>query len=231
MKHFLRLTLETITRVKIYIVIIKKLSRRLHSLGVMVNASFVFGMDNDDISAFDRTIDWAIENGIETASLHILTPYPGTALYASLARENRIIHNNWSLYDTKHAVFQPAKMSPEDLEKNFLKAYYKFFKWSSIFKAAFTHHSWAKRLQHVAYTGGWKKFDPLWSLLIKHGQINRMIPLLEMVLKVKGTPAAPRRSSCVISELPLRKGVEEPAGRDELDLAVHGQSAILQTML
>src|SRR5205814_4475225 len=54
---------------------------RLHDLGVMINGSFVFGMDGDDESVFDRTVEWAINNGIETATFHILTPYPGTALH------------------------------------------------------------------------------------------------------------------------------------------------------
>src|SRR5438552_2259706 len=38
--------------------------RRLHDLGVMVNASFVFGMDDDDPSVFDRTVEWAVANGV-----------------------------------------------------------------------------------------------------------------------------------------------------------------------
>src|SRR5437588_6617493 len=54
--------------------------RRLHDLGVMVNGSFVFGMDEDDETEFDRTVEWAISQGIETATFHILTPYPTTAL-------------------------------------------------------------------------------------------------------------------------------------------------------
>src|SRR5216684_8299658 len=40
--------------------------RRLHDLGVMVNGSFVFGMESDDNSVFHRTVEWAIEQGIET---------------------------------------------------------------------------------------------------------------------------------------------------------------------
>src|SRR5229473_5639265 len=64
--------------------------RRLHDLGVMINGSFVFGMDADDGSVFERTVEWAIEQGIETATFHILTPYPGTALYARLSEQRRI---------------------------------------------------------------------------------------------------------------------------------------------
>ena len=63
--------------------------RRLHDLGVMINGSFVFGMDGDDGSVFERTVEWAIEQGIETATFHILTPYPGTALYRRLAAADR----------------------------------------------------------------------------------------------------------------------------------------------
>ena len=59
--------------------------RRLHDLGVMVNGSFVFGMDDDGPDVFDRTVDWAISQGIETATFHILTPYPDTALYERMA--------------------------------------------------------------------------------------------------------------------------------------------------
>src|SRR5262245_23665586 len=44
--------------------------RRLHELGVMINGSFVFGMDADDESVFKRTVDWAITQGIETATFH-----------------------------------------------------------------------------------------------------------------------------------------------------------------
>jgi len=39
--------------------------RRLHDLGVMINASFVFGMDDDDETVFDRTVAWAVEAGID----------------------------------------------------------------------------------------------------------------------------------------------------------------------
>ena len=51
--------------------------RRLQECGVIVNGSFVFGMDDDDAGVFDRTVDWAVAQGIETATFHILTPYPG----------------------------------------------------------------------------------------------------------------------------------------------------------
>jgi hypothetical protein len=56
----------------------------------MINGSFVFGMDGDDGSVFERTVEWAIEHGIETATFHILTPYPGTALYRRFSEQKRL---------------------------------------------------------------------------------------------------------------------------------------------
>ncbi|MEA2337387.1 MAG: hypothetical protein QOE82_1394, partial [Thermoanaerobaculia bacterium] len=46
--------------------------RRLDSLGIMINGSFVFGLDGDDRDVFSRTVDWAIESGLTTSTFHIL---------------------------------------------------------------------------------------------------------------------------------------------------------------
>jgi hypothetical protein len=50
----------------------------------MLNGSFVFGMDEDDPTVFDRTVEWAVAQGIETATFHVLTPHPVTALHARM---------------------------------------------------------------------------------------------------------------------------------------------------
>jgi radical SAM superfamily enzyme YgiQ (UPF0313 family) len=156
--------------------------RKLHSLGVMVNASFVFGMDQDDPSVFQRTVDWAIANSIETASFHILTPYPGTDLFQQFERQNRLLHKNWLRYDTKHAVFQPARMSPQELNQGLVKAHDTFYSWGSILKGARQQESLPKALRQIAYTGGWKKMDPIWDLVIRNNGLKYMLPLLELIL-------------------------------------------------
>jgi radical SAM superfamily enzyme YgiQ (UPF0313 family) len=155
---------------------------RLHDLGVMVNGSFVFGMDGDDASVFDRTVDWAIEQGIETATFHILTPYPGTALHKRIEAQGRITTQNWDLYDTRHAVFRPARMSAEDLEAGYWRAYRDFYRWGSIARAAATHGDVVSGLRHFAYAAGWKKFEPLWDLVIRAKRAGMMLPLLETIL-------------------------------------------------
>ena len=156
--------------------------RRLHDCGIMVNASFVFGMDDDDESIFARTVEWAISQGIETATFHILTPYPGTALYARMAERGRILHHNWDLYDTRHTVFRPAKMTATALEYGYWQAYQDFYRWGSIWRGAMTKPDWYGRFRHAAYAGGWKKFEPLWDVIIRLKQVGYSRPLLEKIL-------------------------------------------------
>lgn len=76
-------------------------------------------MDHDDDTVFDRTVAWAIEQGIETATFHILTPYPDTALYQRMHLVGRLTTHNWDLYDTRHVVYRPALLSPETLEQGY----------------------------------------------------------------------------------------------------------------
>lgn len=156
--------------------------RRLHDLGVMINGSFVFGMDDDDATVFDRTVDWAIQQGIETATFHILTPYPGTALYTRMAAQKRLLHSQWDLYDTRHTVFQPKQMTPSALEAGYWRAYRDFYRWSAIWQGASTKSTLLAQARHFAYAAGWKKFEPLWDLLIRVKRVTQALPVLETIL-------------------------------------------------
>ena len=172
---------------------------RLHSLGIMINGSFVFGMDDDTEDVFRRTVDWAIENGITTATFHVMTPYPGTGLHARLTQEGRITTGNWDLYDTRHVVFRPARISAEALKSGYDWAYREFYRWSSVAAASFTHGTVKHQVKHFAYAVGWKKFEGLWNTIIRARQLRVMTPVLEAVLS-KVSWAADGRSSSVTPE-------------------------------
>jgi radical SAM superfamily enzyme YgiQ (UPF0313 family) len=157
-------------------------TRRLHDLGIMINGSFVFGMDDDDPSVFRRTVDWAIEHGITTATFHIQTPYPGTRLFARTDAAGRLLTRNWDLYDTRHVVYRPARLTPSQLKDGYDWAYREFYRWSSIARASLSHGSVKHQTKHFFYATGWKKFEPLWDVVIRARQLRWMTPLLEGVL-------------------------------------------------
>jgi radical SAM superfamily enzyme YgiQ (UPF0313 family) len=97
--------------------------RRLDELGIMINGSFVFGLDDDDPDVFRQTVDWAIESGITTATFHILTPYPGTVLFTKMAAAGRMTTRNWDLYDTRHVVYKTQGLSAQQLKAGYDWAY------------------------------------------------------------------------------------------------------------
>jgi len=160
----------------------KAVADRLHSLGIMVNGSFVFGMDDDGDDVFRRTVDWAIDHGITTATFHIMTPYPGTQLHARMVREGRMLTRDWNLYDTRHVVYRPAILEPEALKAGYDWAYREFYRWGSIARASLHHGTLKHQAKHFFYASGWKKFELLWDLMIRARQLTRATPLLEGVL-------------------------------------------------
>ena len=160
----------------------KAVADRLHALGIMINGSFVFGMDEDDDDVFRRTVDWAVDHGITTATFHIQTPYPGTRLHARMASEGRIVSSDWNLYDTRHVVYRPAKLKPEALKHGYDWAYREFYRWGAIAQASLHHGTLKHQAKHFFYAAGWKKFEPLWDMIIRARQLTRVTPLLEAVL-------------------------------------------------
>ena len=156
--------------------------RRLHDLGVMINGAFVLGMDDDDASVFERTVDWALRQGMHTATFHILTPYPGTRLHRRLTDEDRITSSDWDRYDTRHAVFTPAHMPAQALEAGYWRAYKDFYRWRSIARSTWAQQGTRERLRHLMYTTGWKKLEPVWDLAIRTHRVHQFLPLLEAIL-------------------------------------------------
>lgn len=159
-----------------------KAVNRLHSLGIMINGSFVFGLDEDDKDVFKRTVDWGVSNSITTSTYHILTPYPGTQLFKDMERQGRILTKNWDLYDTRNVVYKTANLSEKELKDGYDFAYEDFYSWQNILKSSFNHSSHKHKLKHLFYTGGWKKFESVWNFLIKTKNLNAMLPVLESIL-------------------------------------------------
>jgi hypothetical protein len=73
-------------------------------------------------------------------------------------------------------------MSTDALEAGYWRAYRDFYRWSNIGRAALNGGTLPHRLRRFAYAAGWKKFEPLWDLLIRTRRLASMLPLLEGIL-------------------------------------------------
>jgi radical SAM superfamily enzyme YgiQ (UPF0313 family) len=153
--------------------------RVLHDCGIQVNGSFVFGFDHDRKDVFARTTEWIEDNRLECATFHILTPYPNTPLFRQMEAQGRLLHRDWSLYDTAHAVFRPKHMTPEELEQGYTWTYQRLFQCASV---------WKRRPQdrravvpYLAMSLLYKRSNRLWHQLIKHDLVHTVwSPLVEL---------------------------------------------------
>ncbi len=107
--------------------------KRIHDHGIAINAGMILGMDHDDESVFERTLEFLEKNRIEYATFHILTPVPGTILYERMEQAGRIIDCDWSKYNGGYTVFRPKLMSPEALEEGYYWTYHQFYSMRSMF--------------------------------------------------------------------------------------------------
>ncbi len=112
----------------------QELINQLHSAGISIQGCFVFGFDHDDTSVFTNTVESVQQLKIDIPRYSIYTPYPGTRLFNRLMTQNRILSLNWEDYDTMHVVYQPERMSPEELYHGFKWAYKETFKLSRIIR-------------------------------------------------------------------------------------------------
>ncbi len=165
--------------------------RRFHDVGIMINGSFVFGFDCDGPDVFERTLEFANESKILTASFHILTPYPGTRVFSRFEAEGRLLHRDWRRYDTYHAVFRPRRMTPEQLEHGYRRIRREFKTFHSIMR-----RSWGLPgvLKRIAYNVAWMRIDPLWVAIIRAGLMPFASNIFQRVLAMSTQASACRNA-------------------------------------
>jgi hypothetical protein len=98
-------------------------------------------------------------------------------------------------------------MSPGELERGYWRAYRDFYRWGSIARGASAHANVVAGLRHLAYAAGWKKFEPLWDLVIRAKRAGMMLPVLETILSEFGrrSPESirPERPSPATPPIPI----------------------------
>ncbi len=149
-----------------------------HRHGIQVNGSFVLGFDHDREDVFETTVRWIEETRLECATLHILTPYPGTPLFTQMEAQGRILHRDWSKYDTAHVVFRPNHLTPEQLAEGYAWCYRRLFSHASIWKRRPRDLSAVPAYMAMSYL--YKRSNWLWHLLIRNRLTARVWrPLVE----------------------------------------------------
>lgn len=124
----------------------KAMFKRLAGAGILAQVSVIFGLDHDTADDIRRTVESLLNWDVNYIYIAVLTPFPGTALYARFDKEGRIINHDWSAYDVTHTVFQPQNMTLDELNELVWEMYRKSYSTGAIWKRA-----WRFRVPYTRY--------------------------------------------------------------------------------
>ena len=97
----------------------------LRDCGIATWGAFIMGGPHETREEIEATIQYAKHLDPEIAQFTVLTPYPGTQLWAEV--EDRLITRDWNLYDCMHAVFAGEHLAPTEVEKLCRRAWRRFY--------------------------------------------------------------------------------------------------------
>jgi radical SAM superfamily enzyme YgiQ (UPF0313 family) len=140
----------------------------IRGAGIGVVAGIILGMDSDEAGVFEDTLRFLERTRIDALQLNILTPLPGTPLFADMEKAGRMTDKDWSHFDYRHVVFRPARMTAMELQAGADWLYSQFYRLDRILL----------RLVRGLYTVGWK---PTW-LGLKLGLTYRYDNLREGII-------------------------------------------------
>jgi radical SAM superfamily enzyme YgiQ (UPF0313 family) len=111
----------------------------LQSRGVSVNGCFILGLDAHTPDVFADVMDFVRSSGLAEVQYTVLTPFPGTPLYARLRREGRLLTERfWDRCTLFDVTYVPKRMSVVELEAG--------LRW--LFAETYTRRETEARLQH-----------------------------------------------------------------------------------
>ena len=145
----------------------EELIKRLKHAGIAPFLSFIFGFDEDTPDQFDATLRFLRRNRVGYAIFWLLTPFPGTDLFASMKGQGRLLAEDWSLYDATHVVVQAKNFGKAELVDRYWHMYRQLYTLPNIVRSA-CYNAACSRTPVKEFVGG------LWSLLYKRVRVRSL---------------------------------------------------------
>ncbi|HEX9021381.1 MAG TPA: radical SAM protein [Nitrospirota bacterium] len=99
----------------------RDLIRKIQDHHIVLQAGFVLGLDNDRKDIFQCVDRLAEESRVDSISLNILYPYPGTEIRERLLHEGRVTSDEWSNYVYAGVNYLPKRMTQQELHDGYLR--------------------------------------------------------------------------------------------------------------
>lgn len=106
--------------------------KRIQAHRINLWGAFIFGFDHDDWRRCRDVVRFAERAGLVMACFPILTPYPGTEVWADLRRQGRLLTERWQLYNGANVVFEPKNFTQAQLRHAQMAGFSEFYSLPSI---------------------------------------------------------------------------------------------------
>jgi radical SAM superfamily enzyme YgiQ (UPF0313 family) len=135
--------------------------REIRKRGIHIHGMFVLGFDADTPETTRSTVDFALRKRIDTCQFMILTPLPGTSLFESMKRENRLVNYDWETFDGHHVNFLPRRFLLCELQRMQIQAHARFFRLDRVLLRLFEGRFRAWRMGQYARVFGrrWLRWE------------------------------------------------------------------------
>jgi anaerobic magnesium-protoporphyrin IX monomethyl ester cyclase len=133
----------------------KKAVRLLKDNGIFAHAMVIIGSRKDTHQTIAQLREFANDLNPDFVMFGILTPFPGTEVYAEAERNGWIMDRNWSHYDMIHAIMPTETLSPHEVQEELYLCYRSFYgSWSRRFGGLFSSNQLKRRVfWHMAGSG------------------------------------------------------------------------------
>jgi radical SAM superfamily enzyme YgiQ (UPF0313 family) len=106
---------------------IRRRIKRVKDHGMGVEGTVLLGLDTHDEDYIKRLVDFLLDIELDLAEFTVLTPFPHTAIRATVEKESRVLHDDWIRYTGGEVVFQPKMMSVDSLQQMYEYAWETFY--------------------------------------------------------------------------------------------------------
>ncbi|MBI2474711.1 MAG: B12-binding domain-containing radical SAM protein, partial [Candidatus Taylorbacteria bacterium] len=117
----------------------KAIIKKIHSFGIALYGTFIFGYDSESAKDIVSTAEKAIEFGLFIGAFNPLIPFPGTPLYEQFQRNDRLTDEAWWLspsFRFGDVPFNPLNITAKELHEQCIAARKKFYSFPGIIKRA-----------------------------------------------------------------------------------------------
>jgi radical SAM superfamily enzyme YgiQ (UPF0313 family) len=108
--------------------------QRIMDAGISPHALIIFGLPDDNVDAFERTVEYLENLKVPIAQFFILTPYPGTFTGDKIWRQGKVFDTRLAHLREPYVVFQPERLTPAELHEGWWSAVAAFYSFRSIVK-------------------------------------------------------------------------------------------------